>query len=260
MTADLGGRQHLDARTPSPGHLLRVGCIADVTASWPPGSVFEIGAGTGDVTARFIDRGFTVTAFDLGEASRLLLRDRFGDRITVVDDPDRLADRCFDYVFAFEVLEHIVEDRAALASWIERLQPGGRVLFSVPAHQHKFGDADRAAGHLRRYERPELAALLRGAGLVDIELHNYGFPMGNALRWTRTGVRALTGSRSRGAESEQDRVARTIDSGVRTAAPLDRLRRLSNPSVLQPFTVLQRLTYQRDWSDGYVATAVRPTS
>ncbi|MEL7157397.1 MAG: methyltransferase domain-containing protein, partial [Actinomycetota bacterium] len=59
-----------------------------------------------------------------------------------------MGDTRFDYVMAFEVLEHITDDRAALEEWLRRLRPGGRVLFSVPAHQRKYGDADRAVGHV----------------------------------------------------------------------------------------------------------------
>lgn len=259
MTTRSDGYQ-VDAWTPSPRHLLRVGCIADVTHAWSPGSVYEIGAGTGDVTSRFIDRGFVVTAYDLGTESRAVLRSRFGDRIRVIDSPARLGDETFDYVFAFEVLEHIVDDRAALGEWIERLRPGGRLLVSVPAHQHKYSDADRAVGHVRRYERSELEALLTGVGLEQIELANYGFPMGNALRWTQNGLRQITGNRAERPDDEQERIDRTVRSGVQTASPLNKLRRLSSPPAMQPFARLQRIAYRRDWSDGYVVTAVRPTA
>lgn len=249
----------LDSWTPSPRHLLRVGCIADVTADWPPGTVLEIGAGTGDVTGRFIDRGFQVTAHDLGAESRSLLRRRFGDGITVIDEACDAPVDVFDYLFAFEVLEHIVDDVDALTSWATHLRPGGRVLISVPAHQRKYGDADLAVGHVRRYERESLTSLLADSGLVDIQLHNYGFPLGNALRWTQTGARVITGNRADAATREEDRMDRTVKSGVVTASPLNRVRRFSTPQVMQPFAAVQRLAYRRDWSDGYVATAVRPT-
>ena len=244
---------------PSPRHLLRVGCIADVTADWEPGSVFEVGAGTGDVTSRFIDRGFSVTAHDLGHESRRILRERFGSRITVVDNPDDVAPASVDYLFAFEVLEHIVDDLEALRGWVSHLRPGGRVLLSVPAHQRKYGDTDRAVGHVRRYEREQLMALLVDAGLREGQLHNYGFPVGNALRWTQTGLRVLTRNRATEATTESDRVTRTVTSGVKTAAPLNRIHRLSKPQVMRPFAAVQRLAYSRDWSDGYVATAIRPS-
>lgn len=250
----------LESWTPSPRHLLRVGCIADVTADWRPGTVLEIGAGTGDVTGRFIDRGFQVTAHDLGAESRSLLRRRFGDGIVVIDETDQAPADHFDYLFAFEVLEHIVDDVDALASWVSHLRPEGRVLISVPAHQRKYGDADRAVGHVRRYERETLAELLSRSGLVDVELHNYGFPLGNALRWTQTGARVISGNRAEPAAEEADRIARTVSSGVKTASPLNRVRRLSTPQVMQPFAAVQRLAYRRDWSDGYVATAVRPST
>ncbi|MCP5034126.1 MAG: class I SAM-dependent methyltransferase [Actinomycetia bacterium] len=243
--------------TPSPRHLLRVGCISDVTANWQPGTVLEVGAGTGDVTNRFVERGFTVTATDLGSQSRQLLRQRFGHEVTVVDDLESMTS-AIDYLFAFEVLEHINDDLGALRSWVAHLRPGGRVLISVPAHQRKFGDPDRAAGHVRRYERHQLMALLDDAGLIEAELSNYGFPLGNAIRLTRTGINSVTRRRVDEPEAETERMARTVDSGVATARTLNRLKRLSTPRLLAPFVAIQSLAYQRDWSDGYVATATRP--
>jgi SAM-dependent methyltransferase len=243
--------------TPSPRHILRVSCITDVTAGWTPGTVLEVGAGTGHITGLFVDRGFTVTATDLGARSRQLLRQRFGPAVTVVDDLDQMAGPV-DYLMAFEVLEHIEDDLVALKGWLEHLRPGGRVLISVPAHRRKFGDPDRAVGHVRRYDRADLVDLLTGAGLIDIELANYGFPLGNIMRLAKTSARALTRRRVEEAEGEAERVARTVQSGVVTAPSINRVGALSTPRFLAPFVAVQKLAFGRDWSDGYVATAATP--
>ena len=243
--------------TPSPRHFLRVGCITEVTAGWAPGTILEVGAGTGHVTGHFVDRGFSVTATDLGSRSRQLLRHRFGPTVTVIDDLDQLTGTV-DYLMAFEVLEHISDDLGALRGWLEHLRPGGRVVISVPAHQRKFGDPDRAVGQqveeLGLVVSPDVA----DAGLVDIELANYGFPLGNAMRLAKTSARALTRRRVDEAEAESDRIARTVQSGVVTAPTLNRVSRLSTPRLLAPFVAVQRLAYGRDWSDGWVATAATP--
>lgn len=250
----------VDGWVPSPRHLLRVACIGDATADWEPGSVLEVGAGTGDITGRFVDRGFDVVAHDMGEESRRILRTRFNDQVRVVDRLSELAPASFRNLFAFEVLEHIQDDVGELKTWVSYLEPGGRVLVSVPAHQQKFGDADRAVGHVRRYESQALRALLADAGLEDIEVRNYGFPLGNMLRWAQTGLRAVTRNRASEPSAEGDRLNRTMSSGVETASPLNRVRRILRPGVMRPFSMLQRIAYSRDWSDGYVATATRPTA
>ena len=45
----------------------------------------------------------------------------------------------FDLVCAFEVLEHIEDDAAAVKDWASRLRPGGWLLLSVPAYQRRYG-------------------------------------------------------------------------------------------------------------------------
>ena len=246
-----------DDWVPSPRHLLRLACIHHVTSEWTPGTVLEVGAGTGHITREFVDRGFDVTATDLGDTSRELLRQRFGSTARVVDSYEDVAEASMEHLFAFEVLEHVADDHGVLAQWTTRLRPGGKLLISVPAHQSKFGDADRAVGHVRRYERDELLALVEGAGYEDVEIANYGFPLGNVLRHAQTLGRRAAGKQADDAADETERVERTMDSGVKTAEPLNKARRILRPSVFAPFAAIQKVAYGRDWSDGYVLTARR---
>ena len=48
------------------------------------------------------------------------------------------AGETFDLVCAFEVLEHIEDDDAALTEWRARVRPGGRLLLSVPASERSL--------------------------------------------------------------------------------------------------------------------------
>lgn len=135
-----------------PKLVLREACIADVSRDWPPGRFLEAGAGTGHMSTLFLDRGFTGVSHDLGESSRELMRQRFegmAPRMTVADDIASLSPGSFDYLFAFEVLEHIEDDIAALTQWAEALRSDGRLLLSVPAHERKYGASDAMVGHVR---------------------------------------------------------------------------------------------------------------
>ena len=71
----------------------------------------------------------------------------------------------FDVVGAFDVLEHIDDDEAVLASVARSLRPGGGLIATVPQHPRMWSAADDYAKHRRRYTRPELAAKARHAGL-----------------------------------------------------------------------------------------------
>jgi SAM-dependent methyltransferase len=88
-------------------------------------------------------------------------------------------------VCAFEVLEHIDDDRAALAQWVGRLAPGGTLLLSTPAGPRRMGPHDVIAGHFRRYSADGLGELARGVGLVDVRVVHVGFPVGYALEAVR---------------------------------------------------------------------------
>jgi SAM-dependent methyltransferase len=99
----------------------------------------------------------------------------------------------FDLVCAFEVVEHLEDDRGAVASWLERLAPGGAVMLSVPAGPERFGAWDDKVGHLRRYTPAALGELLVGAGCHRAGCVYYGWPLGLV---TETARNFLAGRRS----------------------------------------------------------------
>lgn len=70
----------------------------------------------------------------------------------------------FDLVGSFDVLEHIPEDEAVLASMHSALRPGGGLLLTVPQHPWLWSSQDEAAHHVRRYRQGELEAKLEQAG------------------------------------------------------------------------------------------------
>lgn len=71
-----------------------------------------------------------------------------------------------DWLFAGAkpYLGQLADDGQALRRFRGHLRPGGHALLLVPAHPLLYGDFDRAAGHVRRYGRSPLRALLDGRG------------------------------------------------------------------------------------------------
>jgi SAM-dependent methyltransferase len=84
------------------------------------------------------------------------------------------ADAAFEVVGAFDVVEHCDPEDLALAELHRVLDPGGRLLLSVPAYQWAWSDHDVANGHHRRYTRPRAVAAVRAAGF-DVVRATYGF-------------------------------------------------------------------------------------
>jgi len=67
----------------------------------------------------------------------------------------------FDLVCAFDVIEHIDNDRGALAELCRVIAPGGVLLLSVPLYSSRWTVFDELVGHRRRYEPEALLGLLR---------------------------------------------------------------------------------------------------
>jgi SAM-dependent methyltransferase len=141
--------------------------------------VLEVGCGIGNITRYFVDRTLVV-AIDRLPASVAYARSRFRGLPNVIvlpgdiTDPAILPDLAayaFDTVISINVLEHIEEDVAALRRMAAVLPSGGRLLLWVPAGRYLYGTLDEALGHVRRYEREELAEKVEAAGFRILKLH-----------------------------------------------------------------------------------------
>jgi SAM-dependent methyltransferase len=81
------------------------------------------------------------------------------------------ADARFDTALYIDVLEHLPDDAAEVARAARFLAPGGRLIALSPAHPWLFSPFDRAIGHLRRYTRRSLAAVVAGSLTVERAFH-----------------------------------------------------------------------------------------
>jgi SAM-dependent methyltransferase len=79
----------------------------------------------------------------------------------------------FDVVGAFDVIEHIEDDRAVLAELSAAAVPGGGVLISVPQHPKMWSEYDVRAGHVRRYRARELRSMTKEAGLEIVRMTSF---------------------------------------------------------------------------------------
>jgi SAM-dependent methyltransferase len=133
-------------------------------------AILEIGAGTGHNLA-MLGRFGTVDACELDEGARALASERLGRPVLGSALPDLTAFPAdhYDLVALLDVLEHVTDDKAALAAIRGRLKPGGALLVTVPANRWMWSAHDVAHHHHRRYRRGEIAALAREAGL-EVEL------------------------------------------------------------------------------------------
>jgi SAM-dependent methyltransferase len=78
------------------------------------------------------------------------------------------ADEQFDLACAFDVIEHIDDDRSGFRELSRVLKKGGLLVLSVPIHAALWTDFDVLVGHARRYEPRELVERL-GSHHFEIE-------------------------------------------------------------------------------------------
>lgn len=138
----------------------------------PPGRVLDMGCGSGGMTAELLRRGCDVVSQDVSEAMvsmcrRYLEREGLpsgGVRLAGVDDIRETAE--FDAIVSLDVIEHIEDDRRALAIMRRAIKDTGRLVLSVPALSRLYGPKDEQIGHFRRYDRAPLVALIEESGFT----------------------------------------------------------------------------------------------
>jgi SAM-dependent methyltransferase len=159
--------------------------IVELAEPYVRGEICEVGAGHGTFTGRLANLG-KVVACDPSPRCVASLRERYGGKpgIEIVEGEfaDAARDRRFDTIVAVNVLEHIADDRAALAGFGEHLSPGGHVVVFAPAFDRLYSDFDRSIGHHRRYRRGQIAAAMYRAGLEVVECR-YVNSVGMAAWW-----------------------------------------------------------------------------
>ncbi len=172
--------------------------------------LLDLGAGGGRHAFEAMRRGAAVTAVDADPAEVRTVGammaamvsedpatiDAGGGGAATVGDACRLpfGDATFDRVIAAEVLEHIPDDRRAMAELSRVLRPGGTIAVTVPRWLPELvnwvlSDAYHLVpgGHVRIYRRSELRARLAATGLVAYAAH-HAHALHSPYWWLRSAV------------------------------------------------------------------------
>lgn len=129
------------------------------------GTVIELGCGAGLGIGCYLDRADGVVAVDHNTELLERVKARFpGDKVRTIkadllNDWGELKDVRGDAVILMDVLEHFKDDRSFLEKAAGMVADGGRLIIKVPAQQSMYSDMDKASGHFRRYDRPDLLKL-----------------------------------------------------------------------------------------------------
>ena len=139
--------------------------------------LLEVGCGTGYVLDR-LRRAFPKLALNGSELfaeGLACARARLGDGVSLrqADATELGLHEAFDVVGAFDVIEHIEDDRSVLANLHAALRPSGGLLLTVPQHAWLWSATDVAACHKRRYTRNELRTKLHEIGFELLRMTSF---------------------------------------------------------------------------------------
>lgn len=203
---------------PMPRYLLRRARVLHHLGRGDGRRLLDIGCGAGALLADLAARGFACTGLETSPKARDVARavNAASPATSIVAEPQPDWAGRFDVVTAFEVLEHVQDDRGAMAQWRQWLKPGGLFLASVPCHMRKWSPSDDWAGHVRRYEEDEFRTLITGSGLAVTCFETYGYPFLNAIDALRRRhyAAALQGRPAGDCEPADSTAASGVDRGA----------------------------------------------
>ena len=134
----------------------------------PPANaaILEIGSGTGH-NFQMLGKFGHVDALELDDEARAISEKRLGRKImrSPLPELDGVPERHYDMIGAFDVIEHIDDDDAGVASIAQRLKPVGKFVMTVPAHQWMWSAHDTVNHHKRRYSKARLRKLIENSPL-----------------------------------------------------------------------------------------------
>jgi SAM-dependent methyltransferase len=183
---DLAAKRGVPSLVWRAGQERRLEMIRNAAGERLRGRVFVDGCGVGMYLGRLAEESCQAIGLDI-ELERTMEAHQMAEQVVCGAGEDLpFLDNTFDLVLSHEVLEHVRDDRQALAEIVRTLRPGGRLVLFVPhrgypfethgiywSGKYRFGNIplvnylpdhwrNRLAPHVRVYTRAGLQHLLTG--------------------------------------------------------------------------------------------------
>lgn len=132
------------------------------------GRILEIGCGIGNISEFFIQDSQEIVLSDLRDNYLEIVSKKFSNPVLKIDLVDAEFEskyedllNTFDTVFALNVIEHIENDKQAIANCKKLLKKGGNLIILVPAYQFLYNSFDTELEHFRRYTKNSLENIIQ---------------------------------------------------------------------------------------------------
>jgi SAM-dependent methyltransferase len=157
------------------------------------GRVLENGCGVGMYVAKLTTHSGMVIGLEYDFERTLEARQRSPHIVNAVGEELPFPDNSFDLILSHEVIEHVQDDRAAVAEMVRALVPGGRAVIFCPNRgypfethgvywrgKYRFGNIplvnwlprkwrDKLASHVGVYSRRDLDLLIANLPILIIK-------------------------------------------------------------------------------------------
>lgn len=139
--------------------------------------ILELGCGMGEILKMFAEfENAELTGAEISLAYLKFIRQSIQNIELVHLDVSSLPySNLFDVVCAFDVLEHITDDRKVINSAGRALKSGAFLFITVPQYQWLWSKDDVAASHKRRYSKSELKSKLESRSFEIIYSGSFVF-------------------------------------------------------------------------------------
>ena len=126
----------------------------------------EIGCGTGDFIRQIAqNESLEITGSEIYLKGLVYAKKNLpGVEFIQFDVTQGKIDEQFQIITAFDVIEHVDNDFAALSNINQMLEDNGVLILSVPQHMFLWSRLDEIVKHKRRYSRQELVSKLKANG------------------------------------------------------------------------------------------------
>lgn len=150
--------------------------------------VLDAGCGTGRNLAEYRSLGWAIGVDASPDALARAALDRGGAVAAASVEALPFRRGVFDLVCATDVVEHLLDDVAALDGMRRVTAPGGHLLLTVPAYQALWSASDVQLHHQRRYTARAISRAVEAAGwrvACTTYFNSILLPAIAAARWLR---------------------------------------------------------------------------